>query len=39
MDLVEDINISRGDINQFYVNSTGLLQVSVWAAGHHDVVR
>jgi hypothetical protein len=39
MDLVEDINIARGDINQFYVQSTGLLQTSVWAGNHHDIVR
>lgn len=39
MELVEDKNIARGDINYFYVNSTGLLQVSKWAANHHDVVR
>ena len=39
MDLVEDVNIARGDINQFYVNSNGLLQVSKWAGNHHDIVR
>lgn len=39
MDLVEDVNIARGDINQFYVNSTGFLQVSKWAGNHHDIVR
>ena len=37
MDLVEDVNIARGDINYFTTNSTALLQVSKWAAGHHDV--
>ena len=39
MSLVEDVNIARGDINYFTANSTALLQVSKWAAGHHDVVR
>ena len=37
MDFVDDRNIARGDINQFYINSTGLLQVSIWAGNHHDV--
>lgn len=37
MDLVEDVNIARGDINYFTVNDTALLQVSKWASGHHDV--
>lgn len=40
MDLVEDVNIARGDINYFTVNSNqALLQVSKWASGHHDIVR
>lgn len=39
MDLVEDVNIARGDINYFTTHNTALLQVSKWAAGHHDVVR
>lgn len=39
MEFVDDINIARGDINQFYVNSNALLTVSVWAGNHHDVVR
>ena len=38
-ELVEDKNIARGDINQFYVNSTGFLQVSRWAGNHHDIIR
>lgn len=39
MDLVEDVNIARGDINYFTVSNTALLQVSKWASGHHDIVR
>lgn len=39
MELVEDRNIARGDINQWYVDSTSLLQVSVWSGNHHDIVR
>ena len=37
MEFVDDINIARGDVNQFYVNSNALLTVSVWAGNHHDV--
>ena len=39
MDLVEDVNIARGDMNYFTVNETALLQVSKWAGSHHDIVR
>lgn len=39
MDFVRDINIADGDQNAFYVNDPSLLQVSVWASEHHDVVR
>ncbi len=37
MSLVEDRNIALGDINYFTTNSTQILQVSKWAAGHHDI--
>ena len=38
MDLVDDVNIARGDINFFTVKSNNaLLQVSKWASGHHDI--
>lgn len=39
MDLVEDVNIARGDMNYFTVNNTALLQVSKWSSNHHDIVR
>ena len=39
MNLVEDVNIARGDMNYFTVNNTALLQVSKWAGNHHDIVR
>lgn len=39
MEFVQEINIADGDENSFYVNDPSLLQVSVWAGEHHDVVR
>ncbi len=39
MEFVKEVNIADGDVNSFYVNDPSLLQVSVWAGEHHDVVR
>ncbi len=39
MEYVEDINISNGDKNEFYVADNSLLQVSKFAGNHHDIVR
>lgn len=39
MELVEDVNIARGDMNYFTTQNTALLQVSKWAGNHHDIVR
>lgn len=39
MRIVEDRNISLGDINYFTIDAKALLQVSKWAGGHHDIVR
>ena len=39
MDLVKEVNIADGDVNEFFVEDTSLLQVSKFAGNHHDVVR
>lgn len=37
MDLVEEINLADGDVNEFYVEDNSLLQVSKFAGNHHDI--
>ena len=39
MDLVEEINLADGDVNEFYVEDNSLLQVSKFAGNHHDILR
>lgn len=39
MDCVEEVNISDGDVNEFFVEDNSLLQVSKFAGNHHDIVR
>lgn len=39
MDLVREINLADGDKNEIYVDDNSLLQVSVFAGNHHDIIR
>ncbi len=39
MQWVQDVNLSAGDQNEFYVTDSSLLQVSKFAGDHHDIVR
>lgn len=39
MEFVEEINLSDGDINEFYVEDNSLLVVSRFAGNHHDICK
>lgn len=39
MEFVEEVNISEGDANEFYVDDNSLLTVSKFAGSHHSIVR
>ena len=39
MEYVEEKNIAEGDVNEFFVEDSSLLQVSKFAGNHHDIIR